>query len=393
MKRFHLAAALLIAVLGAQFFVSSPAFAQCEVKLGVVAPMSGAAAQWGIAMRGAAELVAAEYAEKGGLPVGNQKCKISVVTLDGKYTPEGAAAAANNLASQGIKLIIGPIGAPEMTGIKPVAHRNGMLVMGNSFAKDAIGPQWPLVFHLGPGPSAWAEPIVKVAKQKFNLKKVVLVATNDQGGTDIASVDAVAYRKNGIEAIEEYYQRGTTNFAPLVTRVMNMKPDGIDTTSSPPGEAGIMVKQLRQAGFNGPIGRLGGPGDAEILRVAGGADVVKNFYWYESVYIDSKAQGIAEEYKRLMKANPPENNFFYQYVPATRMVTKAITKAGTADDTKKIAAALRSLPVEDPNLGKGLWIGQEFFKTNQELSFPFGIGLIVNGKAQPSVRVDAPTGK
>ena len=393
MKRFHLAAALLIAVLCAQFFVSSPAFAQCEVKLGVVAPMSGGAAQWGIAMRGAAELVAAEYAEKGGLPVGNQKCKISVVTLDGKYTPEGAAAAANNLASQGIKLIIGPMGAPEMTGIKPVAHRNGMLVMGNSFAKDAIGPQWPLVFHLGPGPSAWAEPIVKVAKQKFNLKKVVLVATNDQGGTDIASVDAVAYRKNGIEAIEEYYQRGTTNFAPLVTRVMNMHPDAIDTTSSPPGEAGIMVKQLRQAGFNGPIGRLGGPGDAEILRVAGGADVVKNFYWYESVYIDSKAQGIAEEYKRLMKANPPENNFFYQYVPATRMVTKAITKAGTADDTKKVAAALRSLPVEDPNLGKGLWIGQEFFKTNQELSFPFGIGLIVNGKAQPSVRVDAPTGK
>ena len=393
MKRFHLAAALLIAVLGAQFFVSSPAFAQCEVKLGVVAPMSGAAAQWGIAMRGAAELVAAEYAEKGGLPVGNQKCKISVVTLDGKYTPEGAAAAANNLASQGIKLIIGPIGAPEMTGIKPVANRNGMLVMGNSFAKDAIGPQWPLVFHLGPGPSAWAEPIVKVAKQKFNLKKVVLVATNDQGGTDIASVDAVAYRKNGIEAIEEYYQRGTTNFAPLVTRVMNMKPDGIDTTSSPPGEAGIMVKQLRQAGFNGPIGRLGGPGDAEILRVAGGADVVKNFYWYESVYIDKNAQDIAEEYKRLMKATPPENNFFYQYVPATRMVTKAISKAGTADDTKKVAAALRSLPVEDPNLGKGLWIGQEFFKINQELSFPFGIGLIVNGKAQPSVRVDAPTGK
>jgi branched-chain amino acid transport system substrate-binding protein len=154
-----------------------------------------------------------------------------------------------------------------------------------------------------------------------------------------------------------------------------------------------MVKQLRQAGFNGPIGRLGGPGDQEILRVAGGPEVVKNFYWYEAVYIDSQAQGIAEEYKRLMHANPPENNFFYQYVPATRMVTKAITKAGTADDTKKVAAALRSLPVEDPNLGKGLWIGQDFFKVNQELSFPFGIGLIVDGKKQPSLKIEAATGK
>jgi len=394
MKRLHLAAAAMIAAVIGLVSLSVPTYGQqCEVKLGVVAPMSGGAAQWGIAMRGAAEMVAAEYAEKGGLPVGSRKCKISVVALDGKYTPEGAASAANNLAGQGIKFIIGPIGSPEVTGLKPVANRNHMLVMCNSFAKDAIGPQWPLVFHLGPGPSAWADPIIKVAKQKFNLKRVVLVATNDQGGTDIASVDAVAYKKNGIDAIEEYYQRGTTNFAPLVTRIMNAKPDAVDTTSSPPAEAGIMVKQLREAGFNGTIGRLGGPGDAEILRVAGGPGVVKNFYWYIPIFIDSKVQAMASEYKRLMKADAPENTFFYQYVPATRMVTKAITKAGTVDDTKKVAEALRSLPVEDPNLGNGLWIGQDFFKINQELSFPFGIGLIVNGKLQPSIEVAAATGK
>ena len=94
-----------------------------------------------------------------------------------------------------------------------------------------------------------------------------------------------------------------------------------------------------------------------------------------------------------MHAPAPENNFFYQYVVATRMVTKAISKAGTADDTKKIAAALRSLPVEDPNIGNGLWIGQEFYGINQELSFPFGMGLIMNGKLLPSVRMDAATGK
>jgi branched-chain amino acid transport system substrate-binding protein len=393
MKRFHLTAAVLIAGLVGPLFVSVHAFAQCEVKLGVVAPMSGAAAQWGIAMRGAAELVAAEYAEKGGLPVGNRKCKISVTTLDGKYTPEGAAAAANNLVSQGIKIIIGPIGAPEVAGIKPVANRNGLLVMCNSFAKDAIGPQWPLVFHLGSGPMAWAPPIVRVAKQKFGMKRVVVTAPIDQGGTDIGSIDAASYRANGVEAIEEYYQRGTSNFAPIITRILNSHPDAVDTASSPPGDSGLLVKQLREAGFNGPIGHLGGPGEQEVLRIAGGLEGVKNFYWYESIYIDSKVQAIADEYKRLMKANPPENNFFYQYVGATRMVTKAITKAGTADDTKKVAAELRSLPVEDPNLGTGLWIGQEFYKSNQEISFPFGMGLIMNGKLLPSVRMDAATGK
>ena len=139
MKRLYLTAVFLAGSLAISF-VSSPASAQCVVKMGVVAPMSGAAAQWGIAMRGAAELVAAEYAEKGGLPVGGQKCKITVTTLDGKYNPEGAAAAANQLASDGIKVIIGPIGAPEVTGIKPVASRNRHADHGQQLCQ---GCHWP----------------------------------------------------------------------------------------------------------------------------------------------------------------------------------------------------------------------------------------------------------
>ena len=75
------------------------------------------------------------------------------------------------------------------------------------------------------------------------------------------------------------------------------------------------------------------------------------------------------------------------------MVTKAIAKAGTADDTKKVAEALRSLPVEDENLGEGQWIGQEFFGINQELSLPFGIGLILDGKMQPVLYHQAASGK
>lgn len=369
------------------------ASAACELKLGMIGVLSGPAAQWGLALKGAADLVAAEANAAGGLQVGSETCRVSVIAIDSKYTAEGAAAAANQMVSQGVRFIIGPVGSPEITGLKPIAARNGLLVLGNGYAKNAIGPQWPLVFHQGPGPSGWAEPIVAYVKTKFPLKKVVIIAPNDQGGTDIASVDALAYKKHGIEAIEEYYQRGTTNFAPIITRVLNAQPDGVDTASSPPGDAGVMVKQLRQAGFEGPIGRLGGPGTSEIARVAGGYEVLKNFYWYEPVYIDDKVRSMGDKYKKLLGADRPENNLFYQWVSATRMVTKAIVKAGTIEDTQKVAQALRTLPVEDEDMGSGLWIGQEFFGINQELSFPFGIGLIIDGKEQPLVRHEAATGK
>lgn len=385
---------VILGGLAAGTALASPRIARAapaDVRLGVVGVLSGPAAQWGLALRGAVEFVAAEANRDGSVKIGGEPAKLSVVAIDSKYTAEGAAAATNNLAGQGIKIIVGPIGSPELTGLKPIAMRNSMLVMGNGYAKDAIGPQWPLVFHQGPGPSGWADPIIKVAKQKFGMKSVVVVAPNDQGGTDIASVDAAAYKANGITATEEYYQRGTTNFAPIVTRIMNAKPESVDLASSPPGDAGILVKQLRQAGFEGPIGRLGGPGYSEISRVAGGDEVLKDFYWYEPVFIDEKVLKIADEYKSLMKADRPENNLFFQWVSATRMIVKAIQASGTATDTQKLAAALRALPVDDPNLGSGHWIGKKFFGINQELSFPFGIGLVEKGKLQPVMRVDAAT--
>jgi len=365
----------------------------CDINIGAVGPLSGGAAQWGQAIKGAAEFVAAEANKAGGLEVGGQRCKLNVIAIDSKYTAEGAAAAANNFITQNIKFIIGPIGSPEVTGMKPVATRNKMLMMSDSYAKDAIGPKWPLTFHVGPGPLAWGDPIVKLAKQKFNIKKVLTIAPNDQAGTDTAEAAIAMYKKNGVEASPEYYQRGTTNFAPIVTRIMNANPDVVDTVSTPPGDAGILVKQLRQADFKGVIGRLGGPGTEEIYRIAGGKDVVKNFYWFEPVYLDENVKKVGESYRELIGAPPPENNFFYIFVAGGRAMLKAITEAGTADDAEKVAVVLRKMKVEDPNLGKGIWIGQEAYGINQELSLPFGVGMLIDGKDQPLVRVEAPDGK
>ncbi|WP_454620992.1 ABC transporter substrate-binding protein [Bradyrhizobium cenepequi] len=365
----------------------------CQITIGATGPLSGAATQWGLAIKGAADFVAAEANREGGVLVGGQRCKVSVVAIDAKYTAEGAAAAANNFVSQNVKFILGPIGSPEVTGMKPVATRNKMIMMSDSYAKDAIGPRWPLTFHVGPGPLAWGDPIVKLAKQKFGIKKVLIIAPNDQAGTDVADAAVSVYKKNDVEASTEYYQRGTTNFAPIVARIMNANPDVLDTVSTPPGDAGIIIKQLRQAGFSGVIGRLGGPGTEEIFRISGGKDVVKNFYWFEPVFIDENVKKLGDSYRELLGAPPPENNFFYLFAAGGRAMLKAIADAGSTDDAEKVAVALRKMTVDDPNLGKGRWIGQEAYGINQELSLPFGVGLLIDGKDQPLVRVEAPDGK
>lgn len=363
----------------------------CEITLGATGPLSGAATQWGLAIRGATEYVAAEVNAAGGLKVGDETCTLSVIAIDAKYTAEGAASAANNFVSQGVRYIVGPIGSPEVTGMKPIATRNGMLMMSDSYARDAIGPSWPLTFHVGPGPAAWGDPIVKLAKEEFGIGSTLIIAPNDQAGTDVAEVAAGVYEANDVSTQLEYYQRGTTNFAPIVARIMMANPDAVDTVSTPPGDAGILVKQLRQAGYEGVIGRLGGPGTEEIARIAGGIDVLRDFYWFEPVFIDDKVRALQHDYEELMGSEPPENNFFFLFVAGARALTQAITAAGTHEDTEAVAEALRTLEVVDPNLGAGKWIGETAYGIRQELSLPFGIGLIRDGEIQPPVRVEAPT--
>jgi branched-chain amino acid transport system substrate-binding protein len=359
----------------------TPANAQeCQMKLGAMGPMSGGGAQWGLAMKSAAELAAAEANQEGGVKINGKQCKVVVVPYDSKYTADGAAAGSNALAADGVHLIIGPVGSPEATGIKPLLGRNQQIAWNNAFAKNALEARFPLMFQISPTPYSWADPIIKKAKSVFNIKTVAIVAPNDQGGTDIGDIDADAYKANGITATKEYYQRGTTNFAPIVTRLLSTNPDVVDVASSPPGDAGVLIKQIRLAGFKGPVGRLGGAGTQEIMRVTGGPDVVQNFYWYEAVPVDDpKVKAIDDEYRKLLGHDPVGGTSVWGDLPAARLTLKAVNAAGT-DDAKAVAAALRKLPVEDPNMGQGYWSGEKQYGIAQQLSFPFGIGIIKDGK-------------
>ena len=380
---------LLGGVLLASAAYTSVASAACELKIGTPAVLSGPAAQWGIALRDAVNFVAKETTDEKRLVIDGAPCSVSTVVIDSKYTAEGAASAMNQLAAQGIKVIVGSVGSPEVTGMKPVAARNRMVAMVDSFAKNAIGPQWPSIFHIGPGPSGWAGPIIDAGRERFKFDSVAIVAPNDQGGTDVAGVNAQIFKEKGVNVSEEYYQRGTSNFAPIVTRIMSANPGALDLASSPAGDAGIIVKQLRQAGFEGPIFRLGGAGFDEIARVAGGVDVLKDFLWYEPIYMDENTQALEDKYKKLMGSPRPENSDFFRWVFAARMMIKAAQAAGSVDDSEKIAAEMRKLSVEDENIGKGHWIGQSFFGINQEMSYPFAIGIVQDGKKQPLLRAEA----
>jgi branched-chain amino acid transport system substrate-binding protein len=368
-----------------------PAAAQnCELKVGVAGPMSGAGAAWGLAIKGGTEFEAAWHNTNGGLPIGDRKCHVSVVSYDTPPNAAGGAAASSYFASQGVKLIVGPVSGPENAGFRPVSKRNGQLFFTTTFALDGIGPDFPLAFQCQLPPQAWGTAALKVAKDRFKLKKVLLVAPNDQGGTDAGKALLKYYSEVGIEGAPEWYQRGTINFGPIATRIMAAAPDAIEIGPMPPGEAGTLVRQLLEAGYQGVIGRMG-TGAEQIVKAVGGVDKVDTMYWFEAV--PTEEPGIVKmnaEFDRLMKTAIPENSLFYNGQIAAEQIMRGVTRAGTAEDVDKVAAALRSQPPESRYLGKGGWRGITMYKSNQQLAFPVGMGFIVDGKKQPQQRIEVP---
>jgi branched-chain amino acid transport system substrate-binding protein len=384
-----------LATLFSTGLIATAAWAQeCEVRIGVAGPMTGGASAFGLAIKAGAEFEAAYANESGGLQMGKNKCKVKVFPFDSMYTAAGGAAASNYFASENIHVTMGPIGSPETTGFRPVGKRNGQVHFSHSYMRDVMNPEFPLGFHALQAPITWGPVLIKEAKNRFKFNSVMVIGPNDQGGTDASKQLIQLYSDQGVTATSEYFQRGTTNFAPLATRIINAKPDAVELSTVPPADATILVRQLLEAGFNGIIGSLGGTGAPPIIQGAGGIDKLKAFYWLELVPIeDPGVIKLKAEYERVMKVAAPSDTLMPQVVVvsnAMQQAMRAITAAGTDQDAEKIAAELRKLTPESRYLGKGGWRGKTLYGINQELAFPVGLGMIADGKRIGVKRVEIP---
>lgn len=351
---------------------------KCTLTIGSLGPLTGPAADFGLSMVASAKFVASEANKAGGLQVGDKKCEVKVATYDTGYTSAGAASGANDFASKGIKFVIGPLGATELTGMKPVAARNDMLLAANGFGRDALEKKYPLAFHTGPGPFVWGAPIIREAKTQFKFTTAKIIAPNDQSGDDIAIVDEAAYKKEGIAVTRDTYQRGTQDFAPIVSRLIRGNPGVIDFASSPAGDVGTMIKQLRQAGYKGIFARLGGDSTIEITKVAG-LNNIQNFYYYAPVdFSNPKIIAILPEFKQATGMDA--TGIALGWIPGGRALLQAISKAGRIDNTEAVAKILRADDLQDELLGQGVWTGEAQFGVNQEMTWPFNMGMIKDGK-------------
>ena len=359
--------------------VSTHAATADTLKIGVLATLSGAGTAWGMSMQGAAELAAEDVNSKGGLEVGGKKYTIEVVSYDDKYKASDALTAINRLAfDDGIKFVVGPVGSAPALAILPVSTENKMITMTMGFTPKALSPDYKYSFRPVLPSDVFSDPQIKWVVEKLGGKRIGGLFPNDESGQQVAAANEKAYEAVGARFVaKEFFERERVDFVPLLTRVLAQNIDAFELDGNSPQTAGLLVKQLREMGFKGPIIRTGGDATADIVKVAGKA-ATENVYVHQPIDLASPAiqqyaKRFEDKYKIPLNAFSP---FFYANL---HMLFEAMRKSGTVTDTDKVREAMLALKDFDTVLGKVNWTGQAQWKSNQQLDAPFYVALIKDG--------------
>ncbi len=350
------------------------------LKIGVIAPLSGAAIGWGYAVLHGAELAAGDVNAQGGLSVNGKKYNVKIIGYDSLYTAQGGVAAVNRLISEDkVKFIVGPISSAVLLAIQPITEPHKVILISDTYTSQALSKDKPYTFRVTPTTSEFSAPLIKwIAAQNPNAKKVAILSPNDDTGTQVQGDNIKGYQTAGIQvAYHEFYDRNTTDFSSILSKIIASGVDIIDADGSAPATTGQIVKQARQLGFKGLLVKTGGPGTSDVIKVAG--SYADGFYYYTPMNpADPKQaafeQKYSQKYKDTMNGLTP---YFYD---GTNMLFQAMQAAGTIDDTEAVMKKLESIKDYPGLLGTLNWSGQDTYGINRQIITPTYIGEVKNGK-------------
>ncbi|WP_284035588.1 ABC transporter substrate-binding protein [Neobacillus sp. 114] len=351
------------------------------IKVGLSVPLSGAAANWGITAEWAAKQAANKINEQGGVTADGKKYTFEVIAYDNKYNATTGGQVAQTLINKDkVKFIVGSVGSAPTLALHALTEKAKVIHFTSAWTPDIKGEKFPYTFTTLNTPREVIEPIANYILDKDNkLKKVAVINPNDATGTDTSAVSVKVWKSKGIDiVVEDYYERGTTEFSQIVTKVLAKKPDIIDLGATPPGDAGLILKALSEQGWNG-VKIIGAGTSADQLIDAAG-DAANDVYLglapdFSSEIATTVQKDLAKKAKKDL--NQTLNAISMQPYDGMMSLKAAIDKTKSLDPDKLIKA-LQEVKVES-SYGPTAFGYKETYGIAQQMLLPITITQIQAG--------------
>lgn len=281
-----------------------------EIRIGINAEITGDIPSVGENCKNAAEMYAEEVNAAGGLEVGGQKYRLTLMIEDDEAKAESAAAANTKLITQdGVLAIVGPNASKQAVPAGEVANASKTPMISPWSTNPATTRDRPWVFR-APFLDDFQGPVVaNFVTEEYGLTKAaVLYDVASDYSKGLAEFFKQAWEeKNGPGSVLAY-ESFTTGDADFSAQLTKIRSSGTEFLFTPQyyNEVPLIIQQAKELGVDFPIVGSDSWSDPQMLELCG-ADC--EGYFFVAHYIPAGAVGATKEFIDKYTAK-------YGYVPS-----------------------------------------------------------------------------
>ena len=299
--------------------------------IGLIGPMTGGNAAYGVAMRQGLELAIEELNAGGGV----LGMTVEMEVMDDQLDPTEALNGFNTLVSQGVGLVIGAATSGCTSAITNAANEEGVCLITPSATADSITTEDDYIFRACFRDSLQGDIAAAFVEQEGYTRVGTIACSADTYSQGLVDSFTAACEERGIEVVaaESTATMDAQDFTNQFTAMVDAGAELVYAIYYYDAVGPFLITQARAAGYTGAI--MGGDGfDGSLGYVSAGVDysAFNNVYWTNH-YDPSDETGTVQEFVSAFEAmfDSTPISFSALTYDCMMMYADAIERCGSAD--------------------------------------------------------------
>lgn len=306
------------------------------VKIGHVAPMSGAIAHLGKDNENGARMAIDEL-NAAGVMIAGKKIKLELMAEDDGADPKQGTAVAQKLVDAKVAGVIGHLNSGTTIPASKLYSDAGIPQISPSATNPKYTRQgYKTAFRVVADDVHLGSTLGKYAVQTLKGKSIAVIDDRTAYGQGVAEEFTKAAEAAGAKVVaKEFTTDKATDFNAILTTIKGKQPDvvffgGMDAVAGP------MLKQMKSLGIKAKF--MGGDGicTTDLIKFAGDAVGDEQVFCAEAGGVEGEAKAGIEDFRARYKAKfNSEVQLYAPYVyDAVKVMVAAMVKANSSDPAK-----------------------------------------------------------
>ncbi|HCA40528.1 MAG TPA: ABC transporter substrate-binding protein [Aminobacterium sp.] len=277
--------------------LSGMALAEETIKIGLLAPLTGPAADDGINVKNSVCMAVEKVNAEGGI-LGKQ---IELVTYDDRADPKEAVALAHKLIER--DSVIGVVGGSysfPSRAVAPIFQEEKVPFVAAYALHPEVTSAGEFCFRVGMLGDVEGRACAYVAVHNFKAKTVALIHADNDFGRTLSTGTREYLEKHAPDTkilIEQAYPFAEKDYKAYLSKIKEANPDVV-ISSGYFFQVGPMVKQAREMGITAPFIGEEGADSPEMIKIAG--EAAEDFVIVTNLDRDDK-RAFVQDYLRQYK--------------------------------------------------------------------------------------------